>query len=173
MIGIIKETMLIEAHLNEIRVDQIYIKDSVDNYYAEVFEKYNTDKEIFDKSMQFYAKQPVILDSIYSKVLDELLEMEVKLEAVQLNTENIQPIGKHIVAEIIHNTPYEHLFFMDSISKSEIKDSLSKYLEFEDSSLVNHNTNLSSFMMSLNNIMHNPIIFTSLISNLNEKTKTK
>lgn len=173
MEGLIKETMLIEAHLNEIRVDQIYIKDSADNYYAEVFEKYHTNKEEFDRSMQHYAKQPVLLDSMYSNVLDELLEMEVKLDAVQISTENIQPIGKNIVAEIIHLTPHEHLFFIDTVSKTTIKDSLSKYLEHEDSILRSRKTNLSSFTMSLNNIMHNPVIYSSLIKDLKDKNQIK
>lgn len=173
MVGLIKETMLIEAHLNEIRVDQIYIKDSADNYYAEVFERYNTNKEEFDRSMQFYAKQPELIDSMYSLVLDELLEMEVKLDAVQINTENIQPIGKNVVVEIIHQTPHEYLFFADSISKEEIRDSLSIYLEHSDSILRSRKTNLSSFMMSLNNIMHNEIIYSSLLTDLKNKDLKK
>jgi len=170
MVSILKETMLIEAHINEIRVDQIYIKDSVKNYYAEVFQKYQVTKDEFEKSLEHYSAMPDTLHLIYSEVLDNLLAMEVELESVQINTEKIQPIGKNIVSKIIQNSPIHNLFLKDTISKNEIMDSIEVYFTLNDSLLKSNNTNLSSFKLSLNNIMHNQIIYSTLLIDLKKDT---
>jgi len=96
--------------------------------------------------------------------------MEVELESVQSNTEKIQPIGKNIVSKIIQNSPIHNLFLKDTISKNEIMDSIEVYFTLNDSLLKSNNTNLSSFKLSLNNIMHNQIIYSTLLIDLKKDT---
>ncbi len=53
------------------------------SYYATVYKNHNISKAIFDKSMKYYSTQPVLLDSMYSKVTRKLEAKEKKLLKIQ------------------------------------------------------------------------------------------
>ena len=55
---IILELQLIEAHLNEVRVDQSVIRDSANNYFQEIFEKHDVSFADFHSTIDYYASQP-------------------------------------------------------------------------------------------------------------------
>lgn len=52
------------------------------NYYATVYKNHNTSKAVFDKSMKYYSLQPVLLDSMYSKVSKRLEAKEKRLNKI-------------------------------------------------------------------------------------------
>ena len=51
------------------------------DYLPSIFKKYHTTQQRFDKSLRFYSGQPVLLDSIYKEVLDELNRKEGEIDA--------------------------------------------------------------------------------------------
>lgn len=38
------------------------------NYYAAVYKNHKISKSVFEKSLKYYSMQPVVLDSMYSRV---------------------------------------------------------------------------------------------------------
>lgn len=53
------------------------------NYYATVYKKHNISKSTFEKSLKYYSMQPVLLDSMYSKVEIILKKKEEQLNKIQ------------------------------------------------------------------------------------------
>ncbi|MBC8344176.1 MAG: DUF4296 domain-containing protein [Bacteroidetes bacterium] len=74
--------MLIDIHLSEASVSLARLKkDSFNfylgNYYYAIFTKYHVSKEDFEKSMEFYLENPVILQGIYENVIDSLNNLQL------------------------------------------------------------------------------------------------
>lgn len=51
---------------------------SSNKLYHSVLQKYNITKERFVESIKFYAENPVVLDSIYDKVIEQLNIIEIR-----------------------------------------------------------------------------------------------
>ncbi len=65
------------------------LKQNVLAYRNAVYQKYQTTKTQFDKSLKYYSEHPKLLDSIYSQVLTSLEKKEIKERKQKL------PIKKH------------------------------------------------------------------------------
>ncbi len=53
--------------------------DSID-LYGPIFDKYNVDREMFDRTIREYSKYPQLLDEVYDQVLMELKLLQDKIE---------------------------------------------------------------------------------------------
>ena len=124
----ILELQLIEAHLNEVRVDQSVIRDSANNFFQEIFEKHGTSFEDFDNTMNYYASQPEKLQGIYDAVLESLSEMEVELVDVKMDQDAISPLGRKQIVDVISHLSIARIFKENSYSSDQTKDSLFKYI---------------------------------------------
>ena len=124
----ILELQLIEAHLNAVRVDQSVIRDSANNYFQEIFEKYGVSFEDFHSTINYYASQPEELQGIYDAVLESLSEMEVELVDVKMDQDAISPLGKKQIVNVISHLPIARIFKDNSYSSDQTKDSLFKYI---------------------------------------------
>ena len=124
----ILELQLIEAHLNEARVDQSVIRDSANNFFQEIFEKHGTSFDDFNNTMKYYASQPEELQGIYDAVLESLSEMEVELVDVKMDQDAISPLGKKQIVDVISHLPIAQVFKENSYSSDQTKDSLFKYI---------------------------------------------
>jgi hypothetical protein len=124
----ILELQLIEAHLNEVRVDQSVIRDSANNYFQEIFEKHGASFEGFHSTMSYYASQPEELQEIYDAVLESLSEMEVELVDVKMDQDAISPLGRKQIVDVISHLPIAQIFKEKSYSSDQTKDSLFKYI---------------------------------------------
>jgi len=52
-------------------------KQIVIDYYGYIFKKYGTTDSLFKISFNYYTKHPVLLDSVYSEVINKLSDKEV------------------------------------------------------------------------------------------------
>lgn len=78
MVNILTELHIAEAmaratpHLGDTN------KQTVINYYNYIFKKNATTDSLFKISFAYYTKHPVLLDSVYSEVINRLSEKEVR-----------------------------------------------------------------------------------------------
>ena len=151
----ILELQLIEAHLNEVRVDQSVIRDSANNYFQEIFEKHGTSFEDFHNTMNYYASQPEELQGIYDAVLESLSEMEVELVDVKMDQDAISPLGKKQIVDVISQLPIARIFKEPSYSSDQTKDSLFKYIAVNISLFDSLPYNIESFQKSYIGLTYN------------------
>lgn len=83
--GMLTEAELVEVlvafHMAEARAEVMLIpRDSIrpllDSRYQEIFEELKIDSARFNVSFAFYEQNPTQMDSLYQKVIDELVERE-------------------------------------------------------------------------------------------------
>ena len=78
MVNIIVDLHLADAILLN-PLTQSKISDiSSNRLYKTVLDKYNITRERFNKSIDYYAETPAVLDSIYDKVIEQLSLIESK-----------------------------------------------------------------------------------------------
>tara|TARA_B110000285_G_scaffold198727_1_gene231388 strand:+ start:521 stop:1165 length:645 start_codon:yes stop_codon:yes gene_type:complete len=145
---IILELQLIEAHLNEVRMDQSVIRDSASNFFQEVLEKHSVSFEDFNSTMNYFASQPEELQGIYDVVLESLSEMEVELVDVKVDQDAISPLGKKQIVDFISHLPIAQIFKEPSYSSKQTKDSLFKYIAVNISLFDSLPYNIESFQKS-------------------------
>jgi hypothetical protein len=78
MIGILADLSVIDGYMATMMYTDT-IRRNGKNFYATVYKKHNINKQIFDSSLKYYSKQPVLLDSMYSKVDSILKYKEAQL----------------------------------------------------------------------------------------------
>ena len=149
------EFQLIEAHLNQTRVDQSIIRDSANNYFQEIFEKHGASLEGFNSTMNYYASRPEELQGIYDVVLESLSEMEVELVDVKMDEDAISPLGKHQVVDIISHLPIARIYNESSYSSDQAKDSLFKYIAANISLFDSLPFNIESFQKTYMGLTYN------------------
>ncbi|MCF8226887.1 MAG: DUF4296 domain-containing protein [Bacteroidales bacterium] len=80
LVDIIKDMHLMDGITNDM---QYYRKfnpgDSID-IYSSIFEKYNVDREAYERTIKEYSKHPKLLDAVYDDVLMKLSIMQDELE---------------------------------------------------------------------------------------------
>ena len=145
---IILELQLIEAHLNEARVNQSVIRDSANNFFQEIFEKHGAALEDFNTTVNYYASQPEELQGIYDAVLESLSKLEVELVDVKINQDAISPLGKKQIVDVISHLPIARIFKETSYSSEQTKDSLFKYIAVNISLFDSLPYNIESFQKS-------------------------
>ncbi|MGQ9845911.1 MAG: DUF4296 domain-containing protein [Bacteroidales bacterium] len=72
MINIIVDLHLVDAVLQNPMTQSKVGDIPSNNLYKAVMKKYHISKERFDKSMDFYSDNPVMLDSMYDSVIEKL-----------------------------------------------------------------------------------------------------
>ena len=81
MVNVLADLSVIDGYMASLMyTDSLRIKGK--NYYATVYKNHNTTKAAFDKSMKYYSTQPVLLDSMYSKVNKKLEAKEKRLNKI-------------------------------------------------------------------------------------------
>jgi hypothetical protein len=162
---ILAEAQLIDAHTTLVRINQPYYKDSLSNYYAGLFEKYNVTSDAFYYSMKAYAYRPDELNEIYNKVLIHLEEIENGLVDELIITKPIVNISRQQVGNIIMDTPFLYSILNDSTGRLEIiQDSLVNFIEANDSIVKLSNTNVASFQYSFILYSHQAPMYANLKS---------
>ena len=58
------------------------------NFYATVYNSHNTTKALYEKSLKYYSMDPVLLDSMYSRVEKLLTEKERRINKAKLKEPN-------------------------------------------------------------------------------------
>ena len=151
----ILEFQLIEAHLNQVRVNQSVIRDSANNYFQEIFEKHGTSPDAFNSTMHYYASQPEELQGIYDIVLELLSEMEVELVDVKMDEDAISPLGKKQIVDVISHLPIARIYNESSYTSDQAKDSLFKYIAENISLFDSLPFNIESFQKTYMGLTYN------------------
>ena len=83
---ILKEVHLAEAafELNKSKGVE-NAKNSLANSCRSIYKKYDVDSSTFSKSLDYYAKNPKILEEIYSTVLEQLTDERSTLNQQETN----------------------------------------------------------------------------------------
>lgn len=71
--------VMTDMHLIEgAKIGRKIMGDSIllDEYYHKIFDKYQIDKDIFERSFRFYSAEPPVMDKIYERVLENLNELQ-------------------------------------------------------------------------------------------------
>ena len=68
--------------------------DSIDLYSA-IFEKYNVDKEMYERTIKEYSKYPQLLNKVYDEVLMNLNLLQDKVEKEEEDRQVYGPIKKN------------------------------------------------------------------------------
>ena len=84
--NMLKEIHLVEAafELNKSK-GVINAKNNLANSYQSIYKKYDIDTSSFNKSLDYYAKHPEILEGIYSAVLQQLTDERPTLNQQETN----------------------------------------------------------------------------------------
>ena len=77
MKAVLKDMHLTDAYLITLP-DSDSIRKVAPAYYQMLFKKHHTDLKIFEKSLRYYAQHPVLLDSLYTQLGDELSRAQKK-----------------------------------------------------------------------------------------------
>ena len=93
MINVLADLSVIDGYMSSLMyTDTLRIEGR--SYYATVYKNHNISKEVFDKSLKYYSNQPVLLDSMYSKVTRKLEAKERYLNKIQMNEQFKKVLGK-------------------------------------------------------------------------------
>ena len=83
MINVLADLSVIDGYMSSLMyTDTLRIEGR--SYYATVYKNHNISKAVFDKSLKYYSNQPVLLDSMYSKVTRKLEAKERYLNKIQM-----------------------------------------------------------------------------------------
>lgn len=78
MADILTDISIAEAGVNQ----AVVYKDSFDaplkTYHDFIYKKYNTNQKEFTDNYTYYTQNPILLDSIYNDVLNNLTELRIK-----------------------------------------------------------------------------------------------
>ena len=82
MVNVIADLTVIDGYMSSLMyTDTLRVEGK--NFYATVYKNHNISKKVFDKSMKYYSAQPILLDSMYSKVNRKLEAKERVLNKIQ------------------------------------------------------------------------------------------
>ncbi|CAG5079659.1 hypothetical protein CRYO30217_01003 [Parvicella tangerina] len=129
-VKVFAEAQVIESHISVLRIYQPYFKDSVNHYYKALFEKYETTGEAFYYSMQEYAKNPGLMDSLITQAIVYLKEKEVALGDVKIPNHSLNSLSRQQIGDIVFETPIKNLMLdADPVLAELLRDSLFHYLD--------------------------------------------
>lgn len=157
-VKVFAEAQIIESHISVLRIYQPYYKDSVNNYYQGLFDKYNTDQEIFYYSMQEYSKDPELMDTILTQAIVYLKELETGLGDVKVPNQTLNSLSRQQIGDIVSETPIKDLMLDADPALAELlRDSLFSYLDSFPNIVTSKGYNMESvrftFVLNTNNKM--------------------
>ncbi len=167
--NLLLDVQLLEGHLNVNRVNQVFIMDSANNYYKELFDRYEITFETYQENLKYYTAKPLVLQEIYKKVEDKLVLKERLYDSILIDRPAISPINKNKLLNIlVKDTIMVNLILDTATSYLTIKDSVFNY--YTDSILKDSKTNVASFQQSFNVTTHKPPMFRLFKPELKNKT---
>ncbi len=93
--------VLLDVHVAEATmkvVDSRAKRIEKQEYYNAVFEKHNTTKEQFDKSLDWYARHPKLLVEIYDDLKKEAVSLQERVESYEFHPDD-KPLKEDSIAE--------------------------------------------------------------------------
>ncbi len=90
MVTVLTDVHLMDAYISMIPYNDSVLKQQSLRYYDAIYKKHKISRRDFDKSLEYYSKQPKVLDSMYSQVITNLNKKE-KEQAKFLKKKNDIP----------------------------------------------------------------------------------
>jgi hypothetical protein len=146
---ILAECQLAESQMTVMRVLQPIYKDSILNYYAGIFKANNINSEDFYYSLKHYTKDPTLMDSIYSGILEILNNKSAELGPVELPKSNLNAISRKQLGDIIYQTPYSEIIIKDHLNGINIREDLMTYIDSNIYLIDSAKVDRDSFQFSL------------------------
>lgn len=97
LVHIITDIHLMDGITNDMRFYRKYNPEDSIDLYGSIFEKYNTDKDQYKRTIEEYSKYPELLDEVYDEVIMQLnliIEKEESFEEEDVQTPNKTRVGK-------------------------------------------------------------------------------
>lgn len=93
MVSVLADLTVIDGYMSTLMyTDSLRISGK--NFYATVYKHHNISKETFENSMKYYSSQPVLLDSMYSRVARKLEAKEKVLNKIQMKEQFKKVLSK-------------------------------------------------------------------------------
>lgn len=80
MINILTDAQIVEGALNYNRINRINVTELKEEYYNQVFIKYNITAYDFKQNMDYYNSKPDVMEEILNGVLEKLNQIQAQLE---------------------------------------------------------------------------------------------
>jgi len=80
MVNILTDAQIVEGALNYNRVNRVNVTELKEEYYNQVFIKYNITVNDFKQNMNYYNSKPDELEEILNSVLGKLNQIQAQLE---------------------------------------------------------------------------------------------
>lgn len=80
MVNILTDAQIVEGALNYNRINRVNVTELKEEYYNQVFIKYNITANDFKQNMDFYNSKPEVLEEILDGVLEKLNQIQAQLE---------------------------------------------------------------------------------------------
>lgn len=88
MVSILTDVHLAEAYTTENKRDTIPADERLKTYYNQIFNIHDIDAEKYNSSFKYYANDPVLMNYIYTKVVEKLNILESTQLTVKKSTSN-------------------------------------------------------------------------------------
>lgn len=171
-VKVLAESQIIESHATVLRIYQPYYKDSIDNYYKAMFEKYGISTESFYYSMREYSKDPYLMDAMLTQAIAQLKEMEADLGDVKMPNQNLNALSRQQIGDIVFETPIKDLMIgADPIISPYLRDTLFHYLDSFPEIVTSKGYSMESTRFTFILNTNNKMMFNQLKEYLKNKDK--
>lgn len=127
---------LVEAHLAELRLLGLLVKDSTTLHTNSAFSKNGVTQNQFKRSIEYYAYQDQGLDTIYNRADRIIIAMNNELKDVHYKEERLTQLNRQTVKEILLNEKLSDLLKNDTILSEDYKSEVIKRVR-NDTSILN------------------------------------
>lgn len=169
-VKILAESQIIESHTTVLRVYQPYYKDSIDNYYKSLYEKYGVTNESFYYSMKEYSKDPYLMNNILTASIDLLKDMEKDLGDVSVPNQSLNALSRQQIGDIVFETPIKELMINATPMMADvIRDTLFHYLDSMPEIVTSKGYSMESVRFTFVLNTNNKVMFNQLKDYLKNK----
>jgi len=173
MIDVVVDLNIVEAQISEVQLLQKVIKDSVHEYYGQLFHKYDISREQLNSSLDYYTTQGSKMDSIYGRAFAKLAFLESKLSNVDLSQDELTHIPAEKMVELLEDTCLSKMVINGNV-KFEVKyDSILSYYRINKHLLDSVDVNFRQFGASLKNHAGNNKRLNKLVNAIAEKARER
>ncbi|MFT7613848.1 MAG: hypothetical protein ACI9J3_002828 [Parvicellaceae bacterium] len=173
MIDVVVDLNLVEAQVSEVQLLQKVIKDSVHEYYGQLFHKHNISREQLNSSLDYYTTQGSQMDSIYGKAFGKLAFLESKLSNVDISQDELTHIPAEKMVALLEDTNLCKMVINADVSFQTKYDSILSYYRINRSLLDSADVNFRQFGASLKNHAGNMKRLNKLVNAIAEKARER
>lgn len=169
MSDIMLDVQLMESQVENQRLADPSIMDSIGKFYAAVFQKHNVQKVQYDSSLVFYAKHFRLLDSLYNNVFTKLHDLELEMKDIEFEANEVKYLTRDELLEALQKTKFSEYLKQDNINFIDARDSLKRFTASHQDLLDSLKISAISFKNSFNLYCNSQNKFRQLTAMMKEK----